>query len=383
MIAGEPSGDILGGRLMSALHHANGEEIEFAGVGGDMMQREGLKSLFPMMELSVMGVVEILPRLLHFFRRMRETANAIREFSPDVIVTIDAPAFCFGVLKRLRTRDCPRIHYVAPTVWAWRPWRVGKFARVFDHLMTLLPFEAPYFEKAGLRTSFVGHPVLESAHDADGERFRKSHGITDGGQILCVLPGSRLGEISRHLEPFGEAVALLQKRFPALRVVIPTLPVHLSTIGKGVADWPGAVLVINGEDEKYDAMAAADVALAASGTVALELALTRTPSVIAYRLNPLTYAIVVRMVKIRFVSLVNLLIDREAQPELIQNFCTGEKLAEAIGNLMVNSEIRDAQCQAAEKAIAMLSVEGTPPSQRAAEVVLNVVRENRRIENEC
>lgn len=378
VIAGEPSGDILGGRLLSALKEATGGEIEFAGVGGDMMQREGLQSLFPMIELSVIGVAEIVPRLFHLFGRMRETATAIRKFRPDAIVTIDAPAFCFGVLRRLRTRNCPRIHYVAPSVWAWRSWRVKKFARVFDHLMTLLPFEAPYFEKAGLKTSFVGHPVLESAQDADGARFRKVHDVPDNGPLLCVLPGSRSGEIGRHLEPFGDAVVLLQGRIPALWVVIPTLPVHAATIRDAVVDWPCPVVVIDREGEKYDAMAAADFALAASGTVALELALTRTPSVIAYRLNPLTHAIVSRMVKIRFMSLVNLLIDREAQPELVQDSCTGPKLADAIGNLFESPAAREAQREAAGMAIAKLSIEGDAPSKRAAGVVLEVIRQNRR-----
>ena len=374
IIAGEPSGDLLAGRLIAALRHATDREVEFYGVGGETMSREGLKSLFPMVELSVMGIAEILPQAFLLMRRMRETARDIRRVQPDVVVTVDAPAFCFGVLKRLGNFPVRKIHYVAPSVWAWRPGRVHKFARVFDHLMALLPFEPPYFERAGLKTSFVGHSVAEAGGEkADGAAFREQHRIAVGAPLLCVLPGSRMGEVTRHLDPFGGAVGILRERYPGLSIVVPTIPTLAEFVRAKTTGGPVPVIVVETETERFAAMVASEVALAASGTVALELAMAKTPSVIAYRVHPLTHLILKRLIKIEFANLVNLLLKRRAVPEFLQSDCRSDLLAEAVGGLLNDPAAREEQVLAYSEAVAMLVNDGKPPSKAAAECVLKVI----------
>ena len=373
-IAGEPSGDLLAGRLMAAIKRKADCPVSFAGVGGETMLDEGLESLFPMHELSIMGVAEILPKAFHLIRRMRETARDIQRVAPDILVTVDAPAFCFGVIKRLGGFPVRKIHYVAPTVWAWRPKRAKKFARVFDHLMTLLPFEPPNFEKAGLPTTFVGHSVIEAGVDkADGTGFRAQHGIAPEAPLLCVLPGSRMGEVTRHLGPFGEAVARLHREHPALSIVVPTVPAIAEFVRSETRSWTLPVVVVENEPDRFAAMAASNVALAASGTVALELAIARTPSVIAYRVHPLTHRIVKRLIKVQYANLVNLLLDRGVIPEFLQDRCRAELLAEAVGRLLVDGRARSAQIAAYDQAIDMLSAGGGSPSEAAAACVLGSI----------
>ncbi len=371
VIAGEPSGDLLAGRLMGALRRISSREIEFFGVGGPRMMAQGMDSLFPMEELSVMGIAEVLPRALRLMRRMRETASHIRQIRPDAIVTVDAPAFCFGVHRRLGSVGAKKIHYVAPTVWAWRPGRAKKFAEVFDRLLVLLPFEPPWFERAGLQADFVGHSVLEADIDpASGAEFRRRAEIDRESPLLCVLPGSRRGEIDRHLGVFGETVGLLRDRIPGLSVVIPMLPSLAGEVLEKIRDWPVPIVVAKTEEERFGAMAASDAALAASGTVSLELARARTPSVIAYRLHPLTHLIVRNMVSVEYANLVNLLLDRQAVPEFLQDRCRADFLAEALEKLFRDGEARQAQHDAYEAALGQLACGDRLPSEAAAESVL-------------
>lgn len=374
LAACEPSGDALGARLMTALRRRTGGNVRFAGIGGERMTAAGLESLFPADELAVMGLVEVLPRIPLVLRRMRQAAAAARTLHPDAIVTIDSPGFAVGFVRRLGRRRAPRIHYVAPTVWAWRPWRARKFARLFDHLMALLPFEPAFFEAAGLACTFVGHAVLESgANRGDGAAFRSRHAIPPDAPVICVLPGSRGGEVRRLLPRFAAAVALLGDRFPGLRVVLPTVAGVAAEVRAHAADWAVPAVVVEGDAEKYGAMAAARAALAASGTVALELALAAVPTVIAYRLNPLTWAVVNRLVRVDYANLVNLLLHREAVPELLQDNCRGDRLADAVSRLMEDAAARDAQLAAVREALAMLGAGDAPPSDRAAETVLDQI----------
>ena len=375
IIAGEPSGDLLGGRLMAALKRHSSGNVEFAGVGGGRMAVEGLKSPFPITELSVMGLAEILPRIFNLRRRVRQTAHAIEQYLPDILITIDSPGFCFAVLKRLRRDQATRrIHYVAPSVWAWRPGRVHKFAREFDHLLTLLPFEPRYFEPEGLDTTFVGHAVIESEMGAaDGAAFRQRFQIEEDIPLLCMLPGSRLGEVERHLEPFRSAMTTLQSRFPSLRVVVPTIPAIEDEVSHTVRGWENNVLVVEGEKDKFDAMAASNIALAASGTVALELALARVPTVIAYRVNVITSWIVKALIKIPYANLVNVLLNREAVPEFIQGKCTGDNLANALENLLEDIVVYEAQQTAADDAMKLLKAGDVLPSDVAAKTILSLI----------
>ena len=373
IIAGEPSGDLLGGRLMAALKEETAGRIVFAGVGGEAMRAQGLSSLFPMAELSVMGLAEVLPRVPGILRRLKQTVADIQARRPTAVITIDSWGFTGRVALRLKMAGSkiPRIHYVAPMVWAWREGRVRYLADRLDLLMTLLPNEPAYFRAAGLRAVHVGHPVIEGgAERGDGAVFRARHGIPAAAPLLCVLPGSRHSETSRLLAPMAGAVGLLAQRFPGLRVVVPTVETVAETVTAAVAGWPLPTVVVRGAAEKYDAFAAADAALAASGTVALELALAGLPAVITYKLSPVTAAIGRRLLKVRYVNLVNILLDRPVVPELLQERCRPAELAAAIGELLADGAAREAQRQGLREALAKLGHGGPSPSRRAARAVL-------------
>ncbi|MCK5276645.1 MAG: lipid-A-disaccharide synthase [Alphaproteobacteria bacterium] len=372
MIAGEPSGDVLGARLMAALRDLTGGKVEICGVGGEMMREQGLESLFPMEELSVMGIAEILPHLPRLLRRIRETAAAVDRAAPDALVTIDSPDFTRRVVRRVTDRAIPRIHFVAPTVWAWRPWRAKGFARDFTHLLALLPFEPPWFESVGLPCDFVGHPVIESGADkGDGAAFRARHGIAADAPVVCVLPGSRRGEIVRLAGDFGSAMTLLVKQHSGMRLVVPTVEAMAPMVRDLAAGWPGSPIVLQGAAERYDAMAASNAALAASGTVALELALARVPTVVAYRVAPLTHFIVRRLLSIDFGNLINIIEDREIVPELIQGDCRPDRLAEALERMLGPEGV--AQTEAMQPALSQLGLGGEAPSRRAAQAVLDII----------
>ncbi len=376
IIAGEPSGDVLGGRLMAALRARTGGRIRFAGIGGEQMAEEGLVSRVPLHELAVMGVAEVLPRARLILRRVEEAVADIRRLKPAAVVTIDSSGFTWRVAQRLRNRgeSLPLIHYVAPMVWAWRAGRARRMARWYDHVMALLPFEPPYFTAVGLSCSFVGHPVVESGADrGDGPRFRARHGIPGDAPVLTVLPGSRRGEVARLLPPFGDTVALLAARHPGLHIVVPTVETVAEMVGAGVAGWGVPVVVVRGQTEKYDAFAASDVALAASGTVALELAMAKLPAVISYRVNPLTYRLVRRIVRIEHVHLLNLILGRRVVPELLQQDCAPAALVAAIGRLLDDPGARMAQIAACQTALGQLGLGGMSPSLRAADEVLAVI----------
>ena len=337
IVTGEPSGDALGGALIAALRQRIGGGLRVAGIGGERMREQGLDSLVPLADLAIMGVAEVLPRAPIILRRVRETVAAVRELRPDAVVTIDSSGFSWRVAHALRRRgeSLPLIHYVAPMVWAWRAGRARRMARWYDHLMTLLPFEPPYFERVGLSCSFVGHPVLECGADrGDGGRFRAAHGLAADDLLITVLPGSRRGEVRRLLPIFGAALDQLTELIGRFRVVVPTVATVAPAVGAAVGGWPGHVIVVQQPQEKYDAFAASRAALAASGSVALELALARLPMVVGYRLNPLTETFLNRVLKVRQVNLVNLLLGRPLVCELLGPNCTPAGLATSLAELV-------------------------------------------------
>ena len=379
LVAGEPSGDVLGARLMAALKARSPALPRFAGVGGERMTAEGLDSLFPMRELSIMGYLEVVPKIPRVLARVRETAAAARRMRPDAVITIDAPDFSFRVARRLAGAGIPLIHYVAPQVWAHRPGRSAKIAEFLDHLLAILPFEPPYFEAVGLPCSYVGHAIVEEdAHQGDGEGFRIRHGISPDAPLICVLPGSRHGEVSRHLPIFGATLGLIAARYHGLSAVVPTVAAVADAVTAGCADWPVPSHVVVGRDEKYDAIAASRVALAASGTVALELAIAGTPMVIAYKTNVLTAWLARRMVRVSYACLVNLILDSPVVPEFIQEDCRADLLAEAVAALYDDGDARAAQIAGGRQAAKSLGFGGTPPSDRAADTVLKVIAEGPR-----
>jgi lipid-A-disaccharide synthase len=376
VVAGEPSGDALGGRLVAALRERTQGQVRFAGIGGEQMAAQGIQSLVPLHELAIMGVAEVLPRARLILRRVAETVADIEARQPAAVVTIDSSGFTWRIAQRLRRHGarCPLIHYVAPMVWAWRAGRARRMARWYDHLLALLPFEPPYFTKVGLACSYVGHPVIESGADqGDGPGFRRRHGIAADATVLAVLPGSRRGEVGRHLPPFASAVALLAERHSDLHIVVPTTETVAEMVGAAVKDWAAPALVLRGRQEKYDAFAASNAALAASGTVALELAMARLPSIIAYRVSPLTHAVVRRIVKIDHAHLLNLILGRTVVPELLQQDCTPERLAAAVERLLSDAGARDAQIEGCQEGLRRLGLGGVSPGLRAADAVLAVI----------
>jgi lipid-A-disaccharide synthase len=372
LIAGEPSGDGLGGRLMAALKVLCRGHVHFAGIGGSRMSEQGLSSLFPMSELSVMGLAEVLPHLPRLSRRLGQTVAEIGRRRPAAVITIDSPGFNFRVAKRLKGAGIPLIHYVAPSVWAWRPGRAREVAGFLDHLLALLPFEPPYFEAEGLSCTFVGHPVVESGADrGDGGAFRRHHGITADDPVICVLPGSRRGETARLLPVFGATLGLLKRARPRLRAVVPTVAGVAGDVSRAARKWPVPALVVDGESEKFDGFAASNAALAASGTVALELALARVPAVIAYRVNPLTAWLVRRLIRVPYANLVNIVLERQVVPEFIQGDCRPQLLAPAVEGLLGDGGA--AQTEAAAEALRRIGHGGPSPSERAARAVLDAV----------
>lgn len=372
VVAGEPSGDALGARLMAALTELTRGKVRFAGVGGPAMSAQGLESVFPMEELSVMGLAEVLPHLPRLIRRVHETAAEIDAAAPDVVVTIDAPSFAQAVVKRIRNRAIPRLHYVAPTVWAWRPWRVRKIRRHFDAVLALLPFEPPFFERAGIRCVFVGHPVVEyGAARGDGAAFRRRHGVAPDETLICVLPGSRRGEVTRLGGEFGRALGLLAQGRPGLRAVVPTVPGVAILVRQVTADWPVPVIVVEESGAKYDAMAASNAAIAASGTVALELGLAGVPAVIAYRVSAVTAALLRLLVRVRFANILNIILGRAAVPERLQEECRAELLASDVEALL--GPAGAAQIAELRPALDALGADGEAPSRRAARAVLEAI----------
>ncbi|MEQ8398566.1 lipid-A-disaccharide synthase [Thalassobaculum sp.] len=377
LMAGEASGDVLGAGLMRSLRAATAGRVRFAGLGGDAMAAEGLASLFPISEMAVMGIVEILPKAPMLLRRVRQTADDAWERQPSAVVSIDSKAFTMRVQKRLFQRRAeaggigPKlIHWVPPTVWAWRPGRAAAIARHLDHLLTLFPFEPPYFEKHGLETTFVGHPAARQPA-GDGSAFRGRFRLPKDAPVLGVMPGSRPGEVKRLMPVFREVVARLTGRYQSMRVVIPTVPLVADAIREETRGWRAPVTIVQDPKYKYDAFAACNVALAASGTVTLELTIAGVPTVVAYRVNALSAAIARRLIDPEAIVLTNKLMGRRVIPQFIQDDCTADRLTVAVERLFDDPRARAEQAAASEATRAMLLADGENPSDRAARTVLN------------
>ena len=375
MVAGEASGDALGARLITALKQRHIGPLAFSGVGGAQMAAVGMDSLYPISDLSVMGLAEVLPRLRLLLQRLAETSDHVRAEQPAALITIDAPGFSLRLAKRLAGEGIPLIHYVAPQVWAWRPSRARHWAAHIDHLLALLPFEPEFFREFDVHCEFVGHPVIEGLEEmpGNGAAFRRVYGVNAGVPLLALLPGSRVGEASSLLPIFAQAAAKLHKERPELHVVIPTVEQVVSTVTDAVKTWPMPVHVVQGPSLRADAFAAADAALAASGTVSLELALRGVPSVVAYRANPITAALVRRMLLLPYVALPNILAGELVMPEFLQENCQPAGIADALSELLDNTDRRSEQRQKFSNISEMLGRGGVAPSLRAAEAILRLL----------
>ncbi|MEM8788917.1 MAG: lipid-A-disaccharide synthase [Pseudomonadota bacterium] len=385
VIAGEPSGDRLGADLMAGLRAQTGDTVRFSGVGGPLMAGQGLRSLVPMDRLSVMGLAEVLPRLPEILRLIRRTGDAVTAAQPDALITIDSPDFCLRVAARARHRlpGLRTIHYVAPSVWAWRPGRAAKMARVIDHVLALLPFEPPYMTAAGMSCDFVGHPVaaVPPVDTADRAALRAHLGVAPDVPLVCLLPGSRAGEVRRHAPLFGEVWQRVSHARPDLRAIIPTVAARADAVSRIFADMPRPPLILDprrlgdrAEPLKRAAFAEARGALAVSGTVSLELAAAGTPMVVTYLANPISVAIARRLVRVDHISLVNLIEEAPVIPEILFGDATPDRLSAALRQVLENPAARAAQTDRFPAALAKLGRGAAPPGDRAARSVLSVLR---------
>ena len=377
LIAGEPSGDRLGAALIAGLRELD-PALEVRGIGGEGMAAQGLESLFPMSELSLMGIWEILPKYRALKRRIAQTAQAVIKAAPDVLITIDSPDFGLRVARIVRAAapGIRTVHYVAPSVWAWRPGRARKMAQVIDHVLAILPFEPPLMQAAGMSCDFVGHPVVSEplASAADASAFRAAHAIAADAPLVLCLPGSRRGEVARLGPRFDEALMRLRDRLPEMRVVLPTVPGVADMVDAMVRRWPTAPVVVQGESDKRAAFAAADLALAASGTVSLELAANGVPMVIGYDMAPVSRALIGLLLKTDTVTLVNLVSETRAVPEFLGRHCQPGPMANALLRLLDDPEARAEQLAAMDLTMQRLGRGGEPPGLRAARSVIAAVR---------
>lgn len=378
LLAGEASGDKLGAALIKGLKTLR-SDIEFRGVAGPSMRAQGMESIFPMDELSVMGIAEVLPKYADLRRRLIEAARDAKAWHPDALITIDSPDFSLRLARLLKSQTSVRtVHYVAPSVWAWRSGRAKKMSAYIDQVLALLPFEPPYMEAEGMRCDFVGHPVVSDpvASDADAEEFRHRLGVGSSPLIL-VLPGSRRAEVGRLASIFGEALRSVITRNPDARVVVPAAAPVASKVIDAVRGWPGDALVIDGreadiaESQKRAAFRAANVALAASGTVSLELAANTTPMVVAYDMNWLSWQVMSRMAKVDTVTLVNLVTGRNAVPEFLGPDCKPQAIADALVALLASDSAQAVQTAAMAETMRILGQGDEPPGLRAARAVLD------------
>jgi len=374
LVAGEASGDVLGARLIEALRRQR-DDLEFIGIGGARMAEQGLASLFPMQDLAVMGLAEILPRVMKLRQRLAQAVADVSARKPDILITIDSPGFTLRLLRAVAPLGIRRVHYVAPQVWAWRQGRVKHFPGLWDRLLCLLPFEPAFFQPFGLNPVFVGHPVLQSGADrGDALRFRTVFGLDGGARPLILMPGSRRTETARLMPVFRETVALLTARHPALVPVLAAAPAIASELGAMAAGWPIRPIIVTDPETRYDAFAAAAAALTKSGTSTLELALAGVPMAVTYRVNPLSALFARRLIKVPHVAMINLLARSPLVPELLQQECNPELLARTIATLL------DVPAAAAEQragfaaALATLQAPaGALPADAAARAIIETL----------
>ena len=380
LVAGEELGDQLGAKLMAALREGLGDACaDFSGVGGEAMAQEGLRSLFPLTDIAVMGISAVVARLPQILRRIRQTATAVVERAPDVLVIIDSPDFTHRVARRVRARlpRLPIVDYVSPSVWAWRPGRAARMRAYVDHVLALLPFEpAAHQRLGGPPCSYVGHPLVErlaQLRPSQGERSA----LGNGSPSLLVLPGSRRSEITRLMRPFGQALARAASAAGPYRLVLPAVSHLAAEIEALAADWPVKPEIVLGEDAKLRAFRSAHAALAASGTVTLELALSGVPMVVAYKVSKLEEQLRF-FIHAHSVVLPNLIFGENLIPELLQWDCAPEKLAGALVPLLSGTEARAAQIRALGRLDDLMLTGSETPSQRAARIVIGVARKQER-----
>lgn len=384
LIAGEASGDLLGSKLIKELKlelARKNEYAEFIGIGGKLMCEQGLISIFPMEELSVMGIMEVVPHIPKLLRRINQTVETIIKEKPDFVITIDSPDFCFRVLKKVVSRkslvvsQMKKVHLIAPSVWAYREGRARKISKLYDLLLCILPFEPPYFEKYGLKTVFIGHPITENAPNFSKKElanadFRKKYSIKEDDVVICITPGSRNGEVKKIFPEFIGAINLLSEKIPNLKVVIPLVDKTRQLVFEMAQDLQVEYFLIE-KDEKNSALFATNFALAKSGTNTLEFSLYHIPMIIAYKINFLTHFIIKRMVKITYANLINLILNKELIPEMLQTNCDAKKISVLLEKLISDKIYAQKQISESVAALKLMGLESSEnPSQKAAKEIL-------------
>ena len=372
IIAGEASGDLLGAKLMAELKTVSTEPVQFSGIGGPQMIEQGLQSFFPMTDLSVMGVFEVFKHLPRLIKRFNQTVNAILAQNPEILITIDAPDFGLRVAKKIKKLrpEIKLIHYVAPTVWAWRPGRAEKIAQFLDGLLCLFPFEPPYFKKHGLKAKFVGHSLtrdIPEITEQQKKEFYAEHALDASKPILCLLPGSRIREIESLGPAMLETAQHLKNNIPELQIILPTMPHVIERLAafREIAK----VFIPKNNLEKYIAFSISRAALHASGTVALELALCGLPMVTIYKMNALSAWVAKFLIKTPYANLVNILLRHPVVPELIQEKMTISNMITTTQALLTNDTLHDIQLKQLEQVKQYLQ-ESEP--QSAARFILSL-----------
>lgn len=400
LIAGETSGDQLGGWLMAALRkrwndehdalhednhtsptpccHGHAASLSFIGLGGENMLAQGIRSLFPMEEISLIGFAEVVPHYFAIKARINRMVEFLEAEKPDMLITIDSAGFNFRVVRALRERGNIRpqfVHYVAPTVWAYKPQRAALAASLYDGLLCLLPFEPPYFTKEGLNAHFIGHQIAwEWNVKGDRAAFRARHHIAENTPLLALFPGSRNGELKRLLPIFEDTMAKLKAKIPNLELVVQVPSRFVVRLTEATANWPVKTHVLPSSAEKKDVFAACDAALSKSGTIGLECALAQLPSVTTYRATAITAAILRRTLKTKYVNLANILSERMIIPELLQETCNPEDLSAALYPLLTDATAREAQIRDLQSVAHQLGAnEAISPSDKAAKIILDLL----------
>ncbi len=363
IIAGEASGDNIGAKLMRQMKSLR-PELEFYGVGGDKMQQEGMNLLFPAQEIAFMGFLEIMPHLFKLLKKINQAADDIYKINPDIVITIDAPGFCFRVIKIIKNKiQAKFVHYVAPTVWAYKENRAKKIAALYDLLLVILPFEKAFFIKEGLKTVFVGHPALENLAIYPKESFREKFYIKKEDILLCLTPGSRKQEIRTLLPIFLQAVKSLKQN------VIIAIPTQYPELIESL-NIDGLPVIIISEKDKLELFSSADVALTKSGTITTELAFYKIPMVVAHKINIISYWLLKRIIKVAYVTIVNLIANKEIVPELLQERCNAQDIAEELNQVLAQKAVNYSEI---EQAMHQLKVNDILPSKIAAETILNLL----------
>jgi lipid-A-disaccharide synthase len=383
IVAGEPSGDALGAKLMAAINERRRGRVRYVGVGGVQMAEQGLISQFPLEDVAVMGPGAILARLPKLLTRIYGTAAAAVAAEPDALVIIDGPEFTHPIAKRLRRRRpaIPIIDYVSPSVWAWRPGRARRMRGYVDHVLALLPFEPDaHVRLGGPPCTYVGHPLIERLGwiaALDAAPLAKRLALPADTHLVVVLPGSRASEVGRLMQPFGEALTKLIEQGRKFEVVIPVVQSQRGPIERHLSAWPTKPLLVTGEEDKFRAFKLARAALAASGTVTLELALAGTPMVVAYKVGVPTATIVRGLITAPSVVLANLVLDERAVPELLQEHCTPGNIASALAPLLDEGSVRSRQLSALARVPPRMRLAQGTPSEAAADVVLYYAEKGR------